>query len=195
MKTNLVPLRRPAEAEPTLSDEALALACSTGDAAAVAELFERFRRSVSRYLRRLLDPADADDCLQATFLEVARGHARYEGRSSVSTWLLGIATNVLRHHRRSAGRQARLRGALEQSATSAASDHDGAAAARQTLERLRRVLLSLPEERRVAFVLCELEGLSARDAAELLNVNETAIWKRVSDARKQLRRALTERSS
>jgi RNA polymerase sigma-70 factor (ECF subfamily) len=64
--------------------------------------------------------------------------------------------------------------------------------ARSALERVQRTLEGLPENQRIAFVLCEIEGLSAREAADALGVNETAVWKRVSDARKALVRALKE---
>lgn len=192
MKSNLVAIKQPAAPEPALSDEAVALACAGGDPAAIAELFDRFRHAVARYLSRVLaNPHDVEDCLQATFLEVARGTARFAGRSSASTWLFGVATNVARHHARSAGRRSRLSGALVLVGDDEAAPPEGALDARRRLERLRRALGSLSEERREAFVLCELEGLSAREAAEALGVAETAIWKRVSDARRLLRDELT----
>ena len=112
-KSNLVALRQPAGSHQPLSDEAVALACASGDSAAVAELFDRFHKPVARYLCRILvDRGEVEDCLQATFLEVARGKTGYQARSSVSTWLFGIATNVVRHQARSAGRRARLGQAL-----------------------------------------------------------------------------------
>lgn len=194
VKSNLVPLRKPVEADATLSDEALALACGSGDPVAVAELFNRFRTPVARYLHRLLrDSHDVEDCVQATFLELARGQARFEGRSAVSTWLFGVATNVARHHMRSAGRRAKLNGAL-----SLVSEEvepvsvDRTVDARRRLGRLDLALQRLTPERREAFVLCELEGLSAKEAASALGASETAIWKRVSDARRALRAALKE---
>lgn len=191
-KRTLVPLRHRAASEPALSDEALALACSSADPAAIAELFDRFRVAIANYLLRLLgDAHDVEDCLQATFLEVARGRARFSGYSSASTWLLGIATNVARHHRRSSGRRARLQAAFE-CVTDGASlvFPDAAANAEQELARINRILDGLSAERREAFVLCEIEGLSAREASVVLGVSETAIWKRVSDARRVLRERL-----
>jgi DNA-directed RNA polymerase specialized sigma24 family protein len=47
--------------------------------------------------------------------------------------------------------------------------------------------LRQPPERRLAFVLCEIEGVSAADAARILDTTETAVWKRVSDVRRALR--------
>ena len=62
--------------------------------------------------------------------------------------------------------------------------------ARRALRAASRALASLPLERRMAFVLCELEGLSARDAASALDSTETAVWKRVSEARRAIRDAV-----
>jgi RNA polymerase sigma factor (sigma-70 family) len=92
---------------------------------------------------------------------------------------------------RSAGRRSRLAGARRLVDDETEPPPDGALDARRRLDALRRALASLRDERREAFVLCELEGLSAREASEALGVAETAIWKRVSDARRALRAELT----
>src|SRR5512133_3862347 len=61
--------------------------------------------------------------------------------------------------------------------------------ARRDIERVRAAFMSLSEKVRGAFVLCELEGFSAKEAGQVLGTNEVTIWKRVSDARKALVRA------
>lgn len=194
MSARVVPLRRPAEPDAAWGDEAVAHACSSGDPAAVAEMFDRFHGRVTRYLSRAVgNVADVDDLLQATFLEIARGHARFDGRSSATTWLLGIATNVVRHHLRSASRRRALVAAVtEAHGDEAEAGPAGAVAARLALRRAQRVLDGLSDEQRLAFVLCELEGLSAAHVARMLGATEAAIWKRVSDARKAMREALGE---
>ncbi len=192
MTGRVVRIRKPAESTPKWSDEAVAHAVSSGDPAAVAEMFDRFHGPVSRYLSRIVGSGpDVDDLLQNTFMQVARGQTRFEGRSTVLTWLLGIATNVARHHVRSKVRQDRLLQAVAQESAPALEPDPGAAAeARQVLRRAQRVLDGLPDEQRFAFVLCELEGLRARDAARILETSETSVWKKVSDARKALRLGL-----
>lgn len=194
MPSNVLSLRQPSAREPSLSDEALALACKTGDAAAVAELFERFREQVTRFISRMVnDPHDVEDLLQATFLEVARGGARFEGRSAVSTWLLGIAANVVRHHRRTMGRRRKLHQAYdgERGIAVPVVGHPDTETGR-LIQKVERCLNALSEERRAAFVLCEIEGLSAREAGVALGCSETAIWKRVSEARRALRDAIMQ---
>lgn len=194
MTAQVVTLRAPARSSPSWSDEAVALACKSGDPEAVAELFDRFHERVTRYLSRVVSArADVEDLVQSTFLEIAKGNAHFSGRSSVRSWLFGIATNVARHHFRSQTRRKHLALALGVLGMGTRAETVGTMVdARSALERVQRTLEGLPENQRIAFVLCEIEGLSAREAADALGVNETAVWKRVSDARKALVRALKE---
>lgn len=171
--------------EEAMGDEALAHACAAGDPAAIGALFDRFQERVARYAERLVGRTDAEDVVQLTFLEVARGQATYDGRARVSTWLLAIATNVARHQRRSAGRRRRLGAALE-SVPPPTSGHTQMEA-RAQLADAKRALAALSVKLREAFVLCELEGLGAREAGRILGASEAAVWKRVSKARAQIR--------
>lgn len=194
MTARVVRIRKPADRDAAWSDEAVAHACVSGDPAAITELFERFHPRVTRYLSRALGGGpDVEDLVQATFLEIARGGCRFDGRSAVSTWLLGVATNAVRHHLRSTTRR---RGMLDAVAIERAGEaepaHGDAVDARIALRRAQEVLAALPEEQRLAFILCELEGVKASDAARLLETTESAVWKRVSDARRILRLTLGE---
>jgi len=187
----VVPLRRPRE---PMSDEALAGACASGDPAAIAALFHRHGRTVSRFVYQMVRrDDDVEDIVQATFVEVLRGHASFDGRSLVSTWLLGIAANVVRHYVRSKIRRRRFETCL---ALVAGERRESALServhARRTLVLADKVLSQLDIDKQLAFALCELEGLSARDAAAALGATEAAIWKRVSEVRKALRQALSE---
>jgi RNA polymerase sigma-70 factor (ECF subfamily) len=189
----VVKLRKAAEPDAAWGDEAVAHACVSGDPAAVAQLFDRFHQRVTRYLSRVIgNGADVEDLLQATFLEIARGKSRYDGRSSVSTWLLGIATNLVRHHLRSQSRRRGLLAAVASEPVQAEPSSAEAVDARLALRRVEDLLSALPNEQRLAFVLCEVEGLRAGDAARLLDTTESAVWKRVSEVRKAVRKALAE---
>ena len=190
MTGRVVRIRQPSPADGTpWSDEAVAHACASRDPVALSELFDRFHVRVTRYLSRAVGrTGEVEDLVQNTFLEIARGRARFDGRSAVATWLLGIATNVARHHLRSRSRRLRLLEAVKAviplgAATGAAETLD----ARRLLQRVDDQLQAEPPERRLAFLLCELEGVSAGDAARLLETTETAVWKRVSDVRRALR--------
>ena len=190
---NVLRLRRQV-GDPPLSDDAIARACGAGDPSAVGELFDRFHRPVAGYIARLIGrTSDVEDLVQSTFLQIARGKTVYDGRASVKTWIFAIATNVVRHHRRTYARRFRLHSAVasqDRPLSVVPAPPDDHANARRQLQRARAALASLSDDQREAFVLCDLEGLSAREAGEILGLSEAAVWKRASRARAKVRRAL-----
>jgi RNA polymerase sigma-70 factor (ECF subfamily) len=183
----VVPIREPYAGGQVLSDETVAAASSNGDAAALAELFDRFHLPVSRFLSRVVGTGpDVEDLVQATFLEVARGKARFEGRSAARTWLFGIAANVARHHFRSVTRRRRLQSALSLLPRRIGQSPDTEVETKRKLTKAAHALETLPPSKRMAFIMCEVEGLSAQEAAKALGTTEGAVWKRVSMARKAI---------
>lgn len=191
MSGQVVRIRRLEVERESWSDEAVAHACASGDPVAVAELFDRYQAVVTRFLSRAVGAGpDVEDLLQTTFMEVARVKSPFQGRSKVLTWLLGIAANVSRHHLRSKRRRARLLQAVSFTRRQPSPAVDEVTDARLAVDRAREHLERLPDDKRLAFVLCELEGLSAKEAAQALGCSETAVWKRVSEARQALRKAI-----
>jgi RNA polymerase sigma-70 factor (ECF subfamily) len=188
----VVPLRRIAGEVHELSDEALVSAAAAGDAAALGALFDRFAGDVHRFVARIAGrhAADVDDLVQATFLEAYRCSARFARRSSVKTWLVGIAINVVRHHRRSEAR----RSATVERYAALDRDHaerpDAATERARQLARFAQALDELPPPLREAYVLCVVEEMPARDAAIAIGTSEGTVWRRVHDARAALRAAL-----
>ncbi len=72
-----------------------------GDAAAFGTAYERHAGRVYAFaLRRLRDPAEAEDLCQDVFVEVARSIRGFEGRSALGTWILGIANHEIANRRR-----------------------------------------------------------------------------------------------
>jgi RNA polymerase sigma-70 factor (ECF subfamily) len=83
----------------------------TVDAPDVGALLERHRRELTGYCYRLLGgAADADDAVQETMLRAWRAYDRFEGRSSLRSWLYRIATNVCFDHLGSSKRRERPMG-------------------------------------------------------------------------------------
>jgi RNA polymerase sigma-70 factor (ECF subfamily) len=73
-------------------DDALVIRLRAGDEQAYAELYRRVHPWVFGFaLRRLGDPTEAEDVAQDVFLQVYRSIERYEGRSSLLSWIFGIA--------------------------------------------------------------------------------------------------------
>jgi RNA polymerase sigma-70 factor (ECF subfamily) len=75
-----------------MSDDALIAAIAAGDRAAMRILYNRHQVRVFRFAARLVDDAaSAEDVVSEAFIEVWRQADRFEGRSSVSTWIMSIA--------------------------------------------------------------------------------------------------------
>ena len=76
-------------------DDALVIRLRAGDEQAYAELYRRVHPRVFGFaLRRLGDPTEAEDVAQDVFLQVYRSIERYEGRSSLLSWIFGIARHT-----------------------------------------------------------------------------------------------------
>lgn len=194
---DVIPLRRVAGEIHELSDEALVSAAGAGDPAALGALFDRFALDVHRFITRLAGrfAADVDDLVQATFIEIYRSSARFTRGSAVKTWMFGIAINVVRHHRRSEGRRhASLERFAGMAANRGAPRPDQLADQARQLAELAEALDQLDEPLRVAYVLCVIEELSAREAAQAIGSSEGTMWRRVHEARARLRAELARRT-
>jgi RNA polymerase sigma-70 factor (ECF subfamily) len=193
-KGKLLPLRRQG-APPAVSEAALVAACAAGDTAALGALFDLHHRQVERFIARMswCGADELADLVQMTFLAAYRAATRFKGQSSVKTWLLGIATNVARHHvRGEVRRRAMLAEVAGRPGAMGGAGPEDAVAHRQLLGRLEAALAGLAPELRAAFVLCDLEDMAGVEAARVLGVREGTLWWRLHEARKVLRAAIAE---
>jgi RNA polymerase sigma-70 factor (ECF subfamily) len=192
MKGKLVALRRTDGVPAEMSDEALMSACAVGDVAALAALFDRYHAHVLRFVARMAstDQQDIDDLVQATFLELQRSAHRFEARAPVKTWIFGIAANVARHHARRESRRRLFSLAYSREPERVSLALDDLVSDRQRLACLGRALHELPHDLRVAFVMCDLEGMAGVDAARALGLREGTLFRRLHDARMRLRASL-----
>jgi RNA polymerase sigma factor (sigma-70 family) len=187
----LHPLRRIEGQSAEMSDEALVAAAATGDAAAMAALFDRFHAPLRRFVARLAKAADVDDLVHATFIEAFHAARKFRGGALVRTWLFGIALNTSRHHHRSESRRESFLGALEPD-EGAPSRPDRTIESRQLVERVSAALEALSHERRAVFLLCDVEGLSGPEAAKALDAPVGTVGRWLFEARAKVRAALKE---
>lgn len=177
---------RPSVAVEELSDEGLAAACATGDRVAQGLLFERYADAIYRFVARMRgsDAHAVDDLVQATFLAAFASADRFRG-PKLSSWLYGIAVNVIRTHVRKEVARKRVVSSLAEQ-----PDDGPARPADADLVKLRAAIDSLSPKLREAIVLVDLEGESGVDAADALGIPVGTLWRRLSDARAQLREAM-----
>jgi RNA polymerase sigma-70 factor (ECF subfamily) len=170
------------------SDAELWRLVSEGDRDAFGALFERHGLLLYNYcFRRTGDWAQAEDLVSVVFLEAWRRRDKRLPPDKVLPWLYGIATNVVRNHRRSLRRSAaaliRLRGEPEVDMAEAVAERiDDQQLARRALELLSQ--LSVRDQDVVA--LCDGMGLSYEDAACALGVPVGTVRSRLSRGRTRL---------
>ena len=187
-----MPLQRPTGAAEEMSDEAVVAACAVGEIVALGVLFDRYHANVHRFIARNAgaDDRDLDDLVQATFEAVPRAARGFDGRSTVLTWLFGIANNIVRHHIRSEARRRRLTDRAGEYPRVDATDGTATVLEHERAARLQRAIAGLPPKLREVFVLVYLEGVSGPEVAQLLGAREGTIWKRLHQARAALRVAI-----
>jgi len=139
-------------------------------------------------LRRLGVPAEqVDDAVQEVFLAAARRLAEFEGRAALSTWLFAIALRVVQRLRRNEHRHRRRVEALGAAGPPSSIEPHRHTEAADTLHRL---LDLLDDDKRIVFVLVELEGFTAPEIADMLGVKLPTVYTRLRAARLRLEQAL-----
>jgi RNA polymerase sigma-70 factor (ECF subfamily) len=178
----------------TRSDGELVQSIAAGDLDALGTLFDRHEAALRRFFARLgMSSADADDLVQATFLEVMRAAPRFDPSLPLRGWLYGLASIMARRHRRTLARTAKR---LLGWASLTWSDSPKTPAAEldrdRELQRFQLAFMRISPKKREVFVLVVLEGLSGEDAARALQVPVNTVWTRLHHARRELREALEQ---
>jgi RNA polymerase sigma-70 factor (ECF subfamily) len=156
------------------------------------QVYEEHFAFVWKSLRRLgVPPASIDDAAQDVFVVVHRKLETFEGRSSLKTWLFGIAHLIaLGYRKRSAAPQ------TETGPDALASPDAGPlerAAASEAMRFVERFLDSLDDVKRPVFILAEFEQLSAPEIAEALGVNINTVYSRLRAVRQAFQLAVHQR--
>jgi RNA polymerase sigma-70 factor, ECF subfamily len=168
------------------SDETLIRRIAAGDQLAMRTLFARHRIPLYRWLLRIVrDETTAEDLLSDVFLDVWRQAASFEGRASVSTWLLAIA-----RYKALSARRSRVDTELdERFASTIADPADNPEAALQKKVRselLRDSLATLSPEHGEVIDLVYYHGKSVKEVADIVGVGEATVKTRMFYARKKL---------
>lgn len=168
-----------------------------GDVAAWSRLYQEHFDLVFRHIVHLSGDRDlAEDLVQETFAKAIVALPTFRGESKFSTWLCGIAINIVRGHWRrleSARRTRDKLGTLQQIAPPSAAAPDRQRLQKARAEVLYAILQEFPETLREVFILRSLEGLTAREVAAQLGISEGNVNVRASRARARVRKELERR--
>ena len=165
-----------------------AQAARDGDPVAVTALVHATQDDVRRLCVHLVDRASADDLAQETYIRALKALASYEGRAPFRLWLLSIARRTCADALRGRIRRRRLLLRLQGGVSETVPDGTGDVAAADLLSHL-------DPDRRTAFVLTQLIGLSYAEAAQTCQVPVGTIRSRVARARDDLAVIMDRQSS
>ena len=157
----------------------LLLDAAGGDRRALARFVQQTQTDVWRFTAHLVDPAVADDLTQEVYVRALGSVPRFRGDATARTWLLSVARRVAADEIRRRQRRRRI------PAVDAGSEPDPSGAV-----ELRALVGALDPDRRDAFVLTQLLGLTYAEAAAACGVAVGTIRSRVSRARQDLIRML-----
>lgn len=183
---------------PAIDERALIQRCIAGDAAAFEPLVEKYRQRVWRLAYQVLhDREEAWDVAQEAFVRAFHSLPSFRGQSAFYTWLFRITVNVATDRHRQRGAQARAFGperVTEEEWARTTPDPGGGpeqqAARKEQRERIRSALDALPPKARTIIMLSDVEGLSYREIAEVLNCPIGTVMSRLHNARKRLKTLL-----
>jgi RNA polymerase sigma-70 factor, ECF subfamily len=151
-------------------------------------------------LKMLGNPQDAEDVLQETFIKAFNHIESFEGRSKLSTWLYRIAVNeslmLIRKRKKNITHidddiKTDKGDLIPKQIVDWCCLPEKELLSAETMVHLQDAIDTLSEANRAAFILRDIEGLSTREAAETLDISESAVKVRLMRARMQLREALS----
>lgn len=182
-------------------DLELAAACAARNADAIRSVIVANNQRLFRAAWSVLkNRAEAEEAVQAAYLSAFASIDKFEGRSSLSTWLTRIVINEALGRRRAEERRRRqLEGegvaVLDQyrEALMRGSSGEGpdVAVAREQIRKLvEQAVAALPESFRSVFVLREIEGLSSEETAEILEIPVATVKTRLHRGRRRLQQML-----
>ncbi len=173
----------------------------SGDRTEIARLVDAHSTNIYRLaLKMLANPQDAEDVLQNTFLKAIQALSKFEGRSSLSTWLYRIAVNEALMMMRRRKPEIQLASKVEDDDDSeflltqfsdwcCLPESDLMSSEAQSY--LDNAIQQLSEKLRIVFVLRDIEKLSIRETSETLGLTETTVKTRLLRARLKLREELS----
>jgi RNA polymerase sigma-70 factor, ECF subfamily len=180
-----------------LADAEIAKRCEARDREAIRALVTANNQRLYRTAWSILkDRGEAEEAVQSAYVSAFTNLDRFEGRSSLSTWLTRIVVNEALARLRA---QRRRRNQLENAGVAVLDTYretlmrgsqpagpDVAVAREQMRRLLEHAVGSLPEAFRTVFVLRQIEGLSGEETAEVLDIGVATVKTRLLRARRKL---------
>jgi RNA polymerase sigma factor (sigma-70 family) len=163
--------------------------------ALLTSLVHAYRTPIFRFIQQQIHHVwDAEDLTQQAFFEALRGFDRFRGESQYSTWLYGIAQNLVWNYM-SRDRRRRLKWDSDECLNQLACERPDPMAQRaltQMLTILQREIDLLPPKLSMPLMLASLDECSYEEIAESLEIPLGTVRSRISRARTSLRKSLDQ---
>lgn len=186
----------------SLTDEELLERIQKGSMDSFKVIYERYKLKIYRYIYHFLNnPELAEDCMQDCFIHLYNKAHLYDPKSKFSSWFYKMAKNLIFDFMR----KAKIRNTISldkevENEDSLASLHEliespefdpsKIAQSNEYIKLMREAIEKLDDEDKELIILCDIEGVSNKEAAEMLNLNQNLVAVRLFRARKQLAKIL-----
>lgn len=176
----------------TIADKELVLRCQNGDSESFRQLYRRYQQRVRSTLYQLCDASNLDDTAQEVFLKVWRGLPKLRQPEYFATWLYRITWNVAIEQKRKFVRHSKEESPKAEdellNLMPSRSHQDPDLMRLHYQDLVRRGLRSLSFDHRAVLVLHDLEGITQKEIAEILNVPLGTVKSRLFNARSAARK-------
>lgn len=172
----------------TQSDAALFESMAKGELGALGVLFDRHHEPLRQFLLRATpNAADVDDIVQETFLTANHAAGSFDGRASALPFLIGISVQLIRRRKRTFSRLRALYDAFAATPTTPKPNPEDRLHQAQEEALLQSAISRLSEEKRLVLVMVEYNGMTGVEVAGILGIPVGTIWRRLHEARAELR--------
>lgn len=173
----------------SLTDEELMKALSKGDQRAFDELYKRFYAQLLGYFKNMLwgDREKAEDMVHDIFAKIIKNPDYFDTNRSFRTWLFSVASNMCKNeYKKQAVRKNTSTGVEDYRSISSSTNVLAEVQDIQFQQAFEENLSKMDEKHREVFALRHLEGLSMKEIAEIMEINEGTVKSRLFYATKFL---------
>jgi RNA polymerase sigma-70 factor (ECF subfamily) len=173
----------------SLTDEELMKALSKGDQRAFDELYKRFYAQLLGYFKNMLwgDREKAEDMVHDIFAKIIKNPDYFDTNRSFRTWLFSVASNMCKNeYKKQAVRKNTSTGVEDYRSISSSTNVLAEVQYIQFQQAFEENLAKMDEKHREVFALRHLEGLSMKEIAEVMEINEGTVKSRLFYATKFL---------
>lgn len=175
----------------SLYDEQELLAkLQSGDHAAFGKIYGIYsRRIYLNTLKLVKDEDEAQEILQDVFIRIWNARETIDSSRPFGSFLFSIARNLIRDFFRKAARDERMRQLLAERGSELYDHIESAIDHKETSEILQRAIDALPQQRKMIFTLCRVEGKSYEEVAAILGISVSTVGNQLTKATKTVRQA------